>query len=307
MNTTNENLAIELSNKLIFKTNKVVGKEHIYVTIRLNDECKNGHQDFAITGNIYVAGKPKTDKYYIAGGCIHEEISKHFPQFIPFVKLHLCDWEGIPTYAVENGFYHLHNGFNRVKADDPTFKNEYCTYYRITGDQFDRLSEAKNSLQFALLLQNLNILSQWKEEANKAIAQLETLTGKKFKPDSVKTQCHAPTPEEIQKEEEKQRNGYYTKEAEAERAKERKLKVLNGLIAERDKNIDKINLEFEVKKQVLEVGGESALKNCIFYSHTKQLAFNWMDSDYNNISQELINKIIAEIKLPEGVTIKTTK
>lgn len=38
------------------------------IKIRLNDECKNGHQDFAITADVWEKGKPKTDRYCIMGG-----------------------------------------------------------------------------------------------------------------------------------------------------------------------------------------------------------------------------------------------
>ena len=75
-------------NDLRFSTSKTVGNETIYVKIRLNDECKNGHQDFSITGDIYKAGEPKTDSNHICGGCIHEEIEKHFPEFKIFINLH---------------------------------------------------------------------------------------------------------------------------------------------------------------------------------------------------------------------------
>ena len=39
----------KLSNSLIYKETKIVenGNTKITVTIRLDDECKNGHQDFS--------------------------------------------------------------------------------------------------------------------------------------------------------------------------------------------------------------------------------------------------------------------
>lgn len=70
------------------------------IKIRLNDECKNGHQDFAITGDIYQKGKPRIDKYFISVGCIHDEILKSAPELQLFVSLHLCDYKGIPMHAI---------------------------------------------------------------------------------------------------------------------------------------------------------------------------------------------------------------
>ena len=135
----------ETTNSLIYKTSKVIGDNVIYVTIRLNDECKNGHQDFAITGDIY-KGQNKADRNHIAGGCIHEEILKHFPQFAPFVLLHLCDYKGIPAHPTANGFYHLTNGFNKTPINSPKFKAEFCEYYRISAPQFDVLNTSKNTI-----------------------------------------------------------------------------------------------------------------------------------------------------------------
>jgi hypothetical protein len=277
----------------------------IYIQIRLNDECKNGHQDFAITGDIYQKGKPKIDRYCIAGGCIHDDIIKACPDLKIFVNLHLCDYEGIPTYAVENGFYHLTNGFNNTHVSSPEFKNEFCEYYRISSDQFEVLKTSKNQLQYALNLQKLGILSQWKEEANEAIKILEEMTGKVFIADSIKTQFHAPTPEQLKEEAEKQENGYYTKEAEQKREEAKRDNIIKKLEADRDKEINKATEEFEVKKQVLIIGGESALKNCIFYNHTKTLTFNWRN--YDKISDEAYEYILENIKLPFGVKITNDK
>lgn len=169
------------------------------IYIRLNDECKNGHQDFSITASAWEKGKPKTDKWNIYGGCCHEEILAVRPDLLPFVKLHLSDWEGVPMYAVENGFYHLKNGFwntqkpiNIETATDEHFCAKFCEYYRITPEQFKQLKTSENSLQYALFLQSLGILKQWKEEANKAIKMLEGMTGSQFLPNSKKSQYNLP-------------------------------------------------------------------------------------------------------------------
>jgi len=277
----------------------------IYIKIRLNDECKNGHQDFSITGDIYQKDKPKTDRYFISGGCIHEEILKAKPELKIFVDLHLCDYKGIPMHASANGFYHLRNGFNKTKPEDSGFRAKYCEYYRISPIQFDALNECHNELQFSLQLQNLGILAQWEQQANKAIKLLEEMTGKQFLVDSKRTQYVAPTPEAIAEEEERQRTGYYTPEAAKQREFDKRDKLLAKLRAELDKQIAKHTLEYEVKTQVLIIGGEKALKNCIFYDSSKTLTFNWLS--YDLISDELYNKIASEITLPEGCKITNDK
>lgn len=304
MNTT-QNTAVTVSNDLRFTTSKTIGSKTIYVKIRLNDECKNGHQDFAITADLYEAGKPKTDRYHISGGCIHDEIIKFFPEFKIFVDLHLCDYEGIPMYAVENGYYHLINGFNNTKHEESNFENEYCEYYRLHPAQFAILKTSKNKLQFALNLQNLEILLQWKAEANNAIQLLEDMTGAKFLVDSVKTQFNAPTIEQVQEEQERQNNGYYTPEKQQEREHAGQQLIIDKLTADRDKEISKAQIEYDIKIQVLKLGGKKALENCIYYNHSNTLGFNW--KSYDNISIELIKAIAKEINLPEGCTITNDK
>ena len=275
------------------------------IKIRLNDECKNGHQDFSITGDIYQKGKPRTDNYWLGGGCIHDDILKARPDLKMFVDLHLCDYTGVPTHAVANGFYHLVEGFSKTKPESANFKSEYCDYYRITPEQFDILAQCKNKVQFGLSIINLSILDQWQKQANEAILLLEQWTGNSFVVDSLRTQFVAPTPAEIEEEAKRQREGYYTPEAEQLRELAKRDTLIAELQADADKEIDKANIEFVVKKQVLIIGGEKALKNCIFYTHSKTLSFNWRG--YDNISQELIDKVIEEIVLPEGVTIKNDK
>lgn len=303
MNTVNDQITTnDLRHTILTKDEE---GNPLTINIRLNDECKNGHQDFAITGDIYQKGKPRTDRYYIAGGCIHEDIVKAKPELKIFVNLHLCDWEGIPIYAVENGFYHLREGFNNTKPESANFKKEFCDYYRVTPSQFDILNSSRNKLQYALNLQKLGILTQWKEEANKAIALLEQMTGKKFVSDSVKTQFNAPTGEAIKEEQQKEASGYYTPQAEQKREEAKRDGIIKKLEAERDKEISKATIEFEVKKQVLIIGGKKALDNCIFYNHTNTLAFNW--KGYDRISEELIKTISEKIKLPEGVKIESKK
>lgn len=65
----------------------------IKATVRHDDECGNGHNSFSVTGTI--EEKRGNGRWYdSAGGCIHEEIVKHFPKLAPFIKWHLMSTEG---------------------------------------------------------------------------------------------------------------------------------------------------------------------------------------------------------------------
>lgn len=198
------------SNDLRFSTKKEINyegtKATIYVDIHLNDQCKNGHQDFSITGDIY-KGAGKADRNFITGGCIHEDILEHFPDFAQFVSLHLCDVYGAPMYAIENGFYHLQNSSAEIAKN----------YLRITEREYKELTKAKDRFYFTLLLLQMRIPKRWKEEADKAIKKLEVLTGREFINDSTKSQLWEISEEKKQEISEKVKSGYYSEEAIKER------------------------------------------------------------------------------------------
>jgi hypothetical protein len=240
----------------------------------------------------------------LGAGCIHEDIIKHFPEFEIFVKLHLSDCTGVPLYAIENGFYHLKSGFSKTKPEDPTFKADFCDYYRITPEQYEVIKLSQNKLQYALNLQNLGILKQWNDEAQKAIEILEGLTGKEFLNDSIKSQFNAPKPEEIKEEEEKQKTGYYSEGAISERENNKILQKIEEMKQDAQKDINKINVNLDIKIQLLKIGGEKFIDNCIYYDHTKELCFNWRTYG-TKLSESEIEKIKSSIVLPEGSTFKT--
>jgi methionyl-tRNA synthetase len=101
--------------------------EQWVIKIRLDDECKNGHQDFSITGTCWEAEKPRTDKYMILGGACGDEISVLFPEYEIFNRLHLCDYKGIPMHCSANGYYHLNKGFHSKSTGESFEKSTAIT------------------------------------------------------------------------------------------------------------------------------------------------------------------------------------
>lgn len=305
MNTTTLNTATtEQTNNLIHTININDSTANINIKIRLNDECKNGHQDFSITATIWEIGKIRNDRNMISGGCCHDEILKIRSDLQIFVNLHLCDFTGCPMYAVENGFYHLINGFNNTKPTDKGFKSEFCDYYRISAEQFDVLVQSENKLRYAINLQKLGILLKWMYEAKQAILLLEQMTGKKFLIDSKRTHYTAPTPEQIADEQAKEKAGYYTTSKILERKESELLRVKNAkyseLIAKRDKEIAKAKREYEVKKAVLDGGLD--LDNFIYYSHTSEGCFNWKNYG-DRVTEEQFADFVRNATL-DGITWK---
>lgn len=262
-------------------------KSNMLIKIRLADECKNGHQDFSITATYWEVGKARNDRNMVGGGCCHDEIIKVRPDLKMFVNLHLSDFSGVPMYAVENGFYHLCEGFNNIKPNESGFSAEFCEYYRITPKQFETLSKSENKLKYALNLEKLGILDQWREEAKKAIAMLEEWTGQTFVVDSIKRQYTPPTAEDIAIEDAKDKEGYYTPaNVQARKAKailEAKELEYSKIKAEMDKTTTEAKKEYEVKKAVLD--GGLSLDNFIFYNHKNEGCFNW--KNYGNRVSEI--------------------
>lgn len=76
----------------------------MHVNIRFDDECKNGHQSFSITADVYTT-ESRRRRDTAAGGCMHEEIIKRFPKLAPLVKWHLMSTDG-PMHYVANTCYH---------------------------------------------------------------------------------------------------------------------------------------------------------------------------------------------------------
>lgn len=72
----------------------------ITVLIRFDDHCKNGHDTFSITADIRRPGRRDIE----AGGCLHEEIVRVFPELSHLIKWHLMSTDG-PMHYIANTVY----------------------------------------------------------------------------------------------------------------------------------------------------------------------------------------------------------
>lgn len=286
-------------NKLVFKDSKVNGGEKIIVTIELADDCHNGHQDFSVTASIY-----DSKGLNVGGGCCHDVINTVFDgKYKDFCDLHLCDWQGYPVYAVENGFYHIKN------VGQSTFL-EY--YPGVTPSQYKKLVKAEDQTGYAILLQDTGVVATWQAAAKKAVTRLEELTGQKFECDSVKSNFHAPTDKQIAEYRERVKSGYYTAKAIKARKIAAAKKADSDKIAELHKtysqNVAKAKTDLEIELLVIRKLGVSALDATIFYAHTNTVVFNWYKDDYTRlITREEYDKFLTSLtradykRLPEGI------
>lgn len=72
----------------------------ISVKLRFDDSCRNGHESFAITAEVRRLGQRGIE----AGGCLHDDIAKVFPELAPLIKWHLTSTDG-PIHYVANTCY----------------------------------------------------------------------------------------------------------------------------------------------------------------------------------------------------------
>jgi hypothetical protein len=73
------------------------------VSLRFDDECKNGHDSFGITADIGRSDNP------VACGCLHSEIRAHFPELAKYIKWHLTSTDG-PLHYFANTIYWAEEG-----------------------------------------------------------------------------------------------------------------------------------------------------------------------------------------------------
>ena len=285
------------STGIVYKTAKTYnhGKNRIKVTIRLDDECRNKHVDFKIGADVYEinGGRPE----WIACGCCHEEILKAFPEFAPFVKLHLSDVHGAPLYAVANSIYWFKEKGIQAGAE----------YLRIdpkseTAAALCRAAALDSEIYFSYLLEASGVVAQWAKEAAAAVAFLEELSGLKFenpyKPEEERAQFCPFSAEERAEIENKIKAGYFTPLAQEERikaAEEEKREKARAAIVERyDKEIKEAQESKRIILLIFDLFGTA--ENTIYYNHSKKLAFNWKSYDKKQWTAQEIKKADRSLK-----------
>lgn len=273
----------------------------IDVKIQLTDECKNGVCHWSITADIY--GKRQNGRFvWCSGGCCHNEISKHFPEFSKFVALHLSDCYGAPLYAVENGYYHMKNSSKETVID----------YLRVTEEEYNVLHNAYDENHFKYLLYSIGVVSRWNEEAKAAIKELEALTGNEwvnpYEYDKERKHIEAFTDEEAAEFNERIESGYYTPEAIQARKKAESRRAYEvkraEIISDYEKKVSRLEEEKTVKLYILNSG--LSIDNVIYYADRKEVVFNWLEYE-DKIGQEFFIDFLNNVdypKLPEGITFK---
>lgn len=274
------------------------GEKYVITAIvSLDDDCNNLHFDWSVTANIKRIAR-NGRRVDFGGGCCHEQILKHFPKLAPFVALHLASWDGVPMYAVENGYYFAQTGPEKLPGA-----------LRVTPEEAAQLCAATDKAYFKHLLFALGIVDRWHNEAAAAVAQLEELTGRKWAnpyPVEVERFRLNYTPEERAEIDERIKAGYYTPEALKERKEDEKCAAIEKQRAEIERHaaalIQKATDEKNVLLFILAAG--LPVDNVIYYDHRKAAVFNWK-TWADKITPEELAKLDApgldRSQLPEGL------
>lgn len=273
---------------------------YLIIRISLDDECKNGHADFSITATAYEKSKPKTDRYYLYGGCAHDDILAVRPDLKQFVDLHLSDQNGVPMYAIENGFYHANDDSKTKKQRIDTTQE----YMRVNKQEAEQLIQAVDSLQFAIMVNDMKLPERWKAEAIEATRQLEEWTGNKFYNEITRGQNVEVSKENREEYENRVKEGYYTEEGVKARQQTQRQKERDDIVTEWESKRALEAEEFRVQMELFDAG-VNRFDNWILYTHNKCLTFNWNKDGYRAkiwTSQEVDN-IMKSVRLPEGWTV----
>lgn len=76
----------------------------ITAKVRHDGQCGNGHNTFSITAEIVTPASRRRNDIE-AGGCLHDEVARIFPELAPFIKWHLTGTDA-PMHYVANTLYH---------------------------------------------------------------------------------------------------------------------------------------------------------------------------------------------------------
>lgn len=153
-----------------FRATKKMANARIDMEARFSDPCKNGHNDFAFTADVWERN-PQTKRFrWVCGGCCHEEIAKYFPEVAKFLSLHLNDGKGRPMYYVENSLYWLKEDTKKaahyMNVDEATAEAIKIDCER---ENVFNLSHEDKVMKFTEILNKYGIIEKWQTLANECL------------------------------------------------------------------------------------------------------------------------------------------
>ncbi len=318
---------METTSKLLHKISLIRGDFRYIIKISLDDDCKNGHEDFSLTATIDEKDKRGAWREYM-GGCCHDEILKVRPDLKQFEALHLSDMHGVPMHAIANAWFWFqgafpeaaetgenlgpcHGGTGSSGKPPAECRAIFADHIRATPEEVEAIAAAlprsQNELQFEL--ERLGFPQRWKTEALAAIAKLEEMTGHKFESKATRI-CWEPLSDEAKADiVQKRESGYYKPENVAERDRLKREAAKAKKLADIEKDLKAATLKLKKKAMVERfLIVHDCKKNAIYYDHTNTLSVNWSNLDPLYTEDEFgALKTMAKVhakELPEGLTLE---
>ena len=289
----------------------------ITIKARLNDECKNGHEDFGLTYSLWEEKNGR--KYDIGGGCAagstDQIVRKAIRKFglEPVERVHLSDMNGVPMYPTANAIYHAKNSGFEVFRD----------YLRLTDEEAKQAFYIDDEFGLYVWLLDNGIIDRWKNEANEAIKAIINGRDIEFESTATKKQGHwyfkhDVTEGAIRAQRDLIRDGYYTPERYGQHRENETLNAcmqsLNNSMGYLQRRIDEAEMDIKFKCALRDIICEHVaefkkpillIDNSIFYQHRNEIAFNWRNfSDkVNDEDYELMKKYLEPFCKENNLTI----
>lgn len=272
------------------------GKHYSFTySIKLDDNCKNGHLTFSFTGEIKV--KKGNGRFYnYISGAIADIITYFKPELEKFNRLHLFNHLGQPMY-IDNIRYHI----NEDKSNQ-----EISEMYNISdmGAVEILRNASDNKDLFYYLVFRLGVAETWEKQAKEAIREMEAKTCLALKIENKDKVYKQFDEKDCETLENLYQLGFASKQAKQYRtqqaAEEKKAKELAEIEKEFAKTVEKTKRIYEVKKAVISYG--ISWNNVVFYDHKNELCFNWSDG-YKKIPSDVINGLVCSNTLPEEIEV----
>jgi hypothetical protein len=171
-------LAAKEWNKVFYEGGQ---KYRIQVRAQLEHLDGNKKPYFSIGGDIHRLAK-NGRKVWESGGCIHEEIVKHFPQLQLLVDIHLADDEGVPMHAYANAAYFAGHGEYEKKRTNLLAKHLRVSE-KLAQEMIDHITEYWGELDeittpamaWEGTCKDYGLPEQWLEQAAVAKSMLNVL------------------------------------------------------------------------------------------------------------------------------------
>lgn len=193
---------------------RVNGEARKYIiNFALNDECKNGEEDFKASGVVFRKSTGNGHWYRCGWGQCWDEVYDLMPkEFQNICDLHMNRFDGRPMYAIENGWYYIQEGKRDVVK----------RHFMLTDEETEQIMGCMNDTQVYIFILDHNLVKRWKDKADAAIATLEKCQGVKFVSKATRPNpFNKFTPEMVAEERAKMTSDFYSAENCKRREEER--------------------------------------------------------------------------------------